>query len=265
MWKVFYLLIFISVIKTAGDVMGVQLEEKYLWFKMIYYGIPGLLLALHSILTLSPKRVFLFVLLASGTGAIMEYFGLKIGAFFGGHYVYSPQITLITVPIKVIVYWAIFIYTGYCIVTSFLYWLKQKKPTIKTGNYLLLLFTVLLDGLVVVALDLFLDPIAVRAGEWKWLEGGPYFGVPIGNFIGWLLVVVIATGIFRSIEYFFPIKEMKYNKSVLIIPVLGYGLLAVSFLIKAVRFQMFDLALVGSLLMFPIVFLNLYFYIRHKI
>jgi putative membrane protein len=86
---------------------------------------------------------------------------------------------------------------------------------IKTKNKnIIILFTILLDGLVVVALDLFMDPIAVKSGDWTWLEGGPYFGIPIGNFIGWFFVVVLAMGTFRAVEYFFPRKEIKYNKSI---------------------------------------------------
>jgi len=264
LWKVFYLLVFVIGIKIMGDLAGAQLEENYAWFRILFFALPGILLIFHSILVLSPKRALLFVLLAAGTGSIMEYIGLRDGVFFGGHYVYASQLTLFTVPLEVILYWAVFIYVGYSIVNSFLYWLKQKKPTFKAGNYISLVLAVLLDGLVVVALDFFMDPIAVRQGNWKWLEGGSYFGIPIGNFIGWFVVVIIATGIFRSVEYFFPKKEIQYDKSVFIIPVLEYGLLAVSFCFMAIQFKIHDLAFLGSLLMLPTVILNLILYRRYK-
>ncbi|MFH0773158.1 MAG: carotenoid biosynthesis protein [bacterium] len=241
-----------------------QLEEKYKWFRLLFFALPGVLLFLHAILTLSPKKALLFIFLASGTGTIMEYIGLKDGVFFGGHYIYKSQATLFTVPFNVILYWAVFIYAGYSIVNSFLYWLKQKKPNHKIGNYMLLLLTILLDGFVVVALDLFMDPIAVRMGEWKWLTGGAYFGVPIGNFVGWFIVVIIATGMFRVIEYFFPKKEIRYNKSIFIIPVLGYGMLAISFCFKALYFQMYDLVILGSLFMLSTVILNLFLFRKYK-
>jgi len=264
LWKVFYTLIFVIGIKIVGDLSGLELEESNNWFRIIMYSLPGIILVLHSILTLSAPRALLFVLLASGTGAVMEYIGLRDGVFFGGHYIYKSQATFYTVPYDVILYWSVFIYTGYSITNSFFYWLKKKRPTVKTGAFLLLLFTILLDGLIVVALDLFMDPIAVKSGDWTWLEGGPYFGIPIGNFLGWFFVVVFAMGIFRTVEYFFPKKEMKFDKSVYILPVVGYGLLAATFAFKAVRYNMIELALIGSLLMFPTVIFNLYLYSKSK-
>ncbi|GAB2474208.1 carotenoid biosynthesis protein [Streptosporangium sandarakinum] len=38
------------------------------------------------------------------------------------------------------------------------------------------------------AWDLFLDPQMLRLGLWVWHDGGPYRGVPLSNFAGWLLV-----------------------------------------------------------------------------
>ncbi|SNR36391.1 putative membrane protein [Actinomadura mexicana] len=38
------------------------------------------------------------------------------------------------------------------------------------------------------AWDLFLDPQMLRLGLWTWADGGPYRGVPLSNFAGWLVV-----------------------------------------------------------------------------
>ncbi|NDU76978.1 carotenoid biosynthesis protein [Actinomadura sp. DSM 109109] len=38
------------------------------------------------------------------------------------------------------------------------------------------------------AWDLFLDPQMLRLGLWTWADGGPYRGVPLTNFAGWLAV-----------------------------------------------------------------------------
>ena len=40
---------------------------------------------------------------------------------------------------------------------------------------------------LVVVCDLVLDPAAVRLGFWAWDEPGPYYGVPVINFVGWVL------------------------------------------------------------------------------
>lgn len=47
---------------------------------------------------------------------------------------------------------------------------------------------VLAGAAALTAWDLFLDPQMLRLGLWTWAEPGPYRGVPLGNFAGWLLV-----------------------------------------------------------------------------
>jgi len=128
----------------------------------------------------------------------------------------------------------------------------------------LLLLTILLDGWFVLVIDLFMDPLEVWKGAWTWVNGGPYFGVPIGNFVGWFTVAVLSSGIFRSLEYFFPKKELKFDKSIFIIPVILYGLVALSLLGMALQFQMYELGILGSLLMVPTVLFNLFLFNKYR-
>jgi len=44
-------------------------------------------------------------------------------------------------------------------------------------------------ALVAIVLDLAMEPVAVRAGLWTWTPPGPWLGIPIGNFVGWAVVV----------------------------------------------------------------------------
>jgi uncharacterized membrane protein len=44
-------------------------------------------------------------------------------------------------------------------------------------------------ALVAVSLDLLMEPVAVRIGLWRWTPPGPWLGVPIGNFVGWAVIV----------------------------------------------------------------------------
>jgi uncharacterized membrane protein len=47
-----------------------------------------------------------------------------------------------------------------------------------------------LASFVMVSWDLSMEPVwATVVHAWKWLDGGPYFGVPLSNFVGWLLTV----------------------------------------------------------------------------
>jgi hypothetical protein len=44
-------------------------------------------------------------------------------------------------------------------------------------------------AVVAIALDLLIDPVATRAGLWRWTPPGPWLGVPIGNFVAWGVIV----------------------------------------------------------------------------
>ncbi|MFD0891453.1 carotenoid biosynthesis protein, partial [Streptosporangium algeriense] len=48
-----------------------------------------------------------------------------------------------------------------------------------------------LGACALTAWDLFLDPQMTRLGLWTWHVPGPYRGVPLSNFVGWLLVSLL--------------------------------------------------------------------------
>lgn len=60
--------------------------------------------------------------------------------------------------------------------------------------------TVLLSGILMTLLDVVIDPLAVRGGRWflghifEYPDGGVYFGVPLSNFLGWLVVGWVTVG-----------------------------------------------------------------------
>ena len=47
----------------------------------------------------------------------------------------------------------------------------------------------LVAALLGVSLDLTMEPVAVRCGFWQWTPPGPWLGVPVGNFVGWVVIV----------------------------------------------------------------------------
>jgi putative membrane protein len=54
---------------------------------------------------------------------------------------------------------------------------------------------ILLSAAVLVAVDLVLDPAAVLLSIWVWTTPGPYYGIPISNYIGWFLTALVASTI----------------------------------------------------------------------
>ena len=263
-WWLFWIMIAFLVIDVLAAVVGIQLPAI---LQIIGTYVSPIILILHMLWFLGYLRGVLFAALAAVVGFIAEYLGTHFGWIFGGSYVYAERgVLLFDVPLSVIFYWIIFIYLGYMLTNSFLVWIKKTKPALKDKNLPLLPFLVILDGLFVVAIDIFMDPLAVRAGSWAWENPGPYFEIPIGNFFGWFLVAIVVTGIFRLFEYFKPGKETVMSKSLYIVPVIIYALICVSYIFNALNVGLLELTLIGFFAMMPVVFLNVMLFMawRHS-
>ena len=48
---------------------------------------------------------------------------------------------------------------------------------------------------LVLAMDVVLDPGAVAIGFWVYDAGGPFYGVPLSNYAGWVLSATVAVGV----------------------------------------------------------------------
>lgn len=58
---------------------------------------------------------------------------------------------------------------------------------------------VLSAAVLLTLVDGVLDPGAASLGFWAWPEGGPYYGVPISNYLGWLLSSSLAAAILLAL------------------------------------------------------------------
>ncbi|MEM4735022.1 MAG: carotenoid biosynthesis protein [Candidatus Thorarchaeota archaeon] len=52
-----------------------------------------------------------------------------------------------------------------------------------------------LSSLVLVVVDLILDPAAVVLNIWVWTEPGPYYGIPLTNYSGWFLTALVTNAL----------------------------------------------------------------------
>lgn len=70
---------------------------------------------------------------------------------------------------------------------------KTLGPAWRAGSGALV-STALMSGILMMLLDVVIDPLAVRGERWflghifDYPDGGIYFGVPVSNFIGWTVV-----------------------------------------------------------------------------
>ncbi|TFG12255.1 carotenoid biosynthesis protein [Candidatus Thorarchaeota archaeon] len=55
-----------------------------------------------------------------------------------------------------------------------------------------------LSAMILVWTDLLLDPAAVLLEIWIWAYPGPYYGIPISNYVGWFLTATLASTILHG-------------------------------------------------------------------
>jgi uncharacterized membrane protein len=138
----------------------------------------------HALVHRGLRWTAVYVLVTTGTGLLAESLGTSTGFPFG-EYDYAGTLgwKLLSVPVVIPLAWAMMAYP--CLLVG------QRLATTRLG-------AAAVGGFALAAWDLFLDPQMVEAGHWTWadvqlaLPGSP--GIPVSNYLGWLLVAVLMVG-----------------------------------------------------------------------
>jgi uncharacterized membrane protein len=144
--------------------------------------LPALLFAfLHGRMLWNQRDILIFFSICAAVGGTIEKIGITTGFPFGRYFfihVMGPKIS--GIPILLGLAYLGMGYLSWLIASLILGW-EQRSPT---GWRVVTLPA--FAALVMTSWDLCMDPVwstIVRA--WTWIDGGPYFGVPIANFFGW--------------------------------------------------------------------------------
>ncbi len=153
-------------------------------------------------------NIITFVIISFFIGIFIEIIGTKTGLIFGGKYDFnlklSPGPSISGIPLIIPLSWSGLTYMilNYCELIlggSFNSWSNQ--------NITLLL----LPSILMVLIDLILDPIAVDEKRWSWKKSGAYYGVPLLNFVGWLFTTFLILFTFQLFQSDFNIdKEVDF-------------------------------------------------------
>jgi uncharacterized membrane protein len=124
-----------------------------------------------------------------GTVAVVawasEALGSKTGIPFGAyHYTARLQPQVLGVPLLIPLAWLMMLPPAWAV--------AQRITGRATG-----LAFILVSAFAFTAWDLFLDPQMVHWGLWAWDQPGHYFGIPLVNFAGWMLVSALVTLVAR--------------------------------------------------------------------
>ncbi len=140
------------------------------------------LLVYHSA---GARRTALLVATVVVAGWAAEAIGSKTGFPFGAyHYTDRLQPQLLGVPVLIPLAWLMMLPPA---------WAVAQRITGRASGVLF----VVVSALAFTAWDLYLDPQMVHWGLWAWDQPGQYFGIPLVNYAGWLLVSALITVLAR--------------------------------------------------------------------
>jgi putative membrane protein len=119
---------------------------------------------------------------AAALGLAAEWAGTRSGFPFGAYrYTGLLRPAVATVPLVVPLAWAAMGLPAYAVGAAVA---RGRAGRIAAG------------AVALTAWDLFLDPQMISNGFWRWAHPGPYHGVPLSNFAGWLLVSAVLMAVF---------------------------------------------------------------------
>jgi putative membrane protein len=134
-----------------------------------------------GVLPLVGRRAAAGVVALAGYAYAIEYVGIRTGLPYGEFY-YGVDLgpTVAGVPVGLPVFFLPLVMNAYLLVVLLLGKLADHAPTRLTAVIA-----------AVVAMDLVLDPGAVGLGFWVYPGGGPFYGVPLSNYLGWVLSATV--------------------------------------------------------------------------
>ena len=172
---------------------------------MILGGLSGLVVILllfclwHAAVALGPRLALAFFAITAVTSFLFEEAGVVTGLVFGPyHYTQALGPWLGSVPIVIPLAWFVLVYPGYILANL----IVGGWPVGTPGGRGRLVGMALLGALVMAAGDLLVDPLLAgpAVGAWVWERGGPWFGVPVQNSLGWILTAFTIYVLYRSLE-----------------------------------------------------------------
>jgi len=189
---------------------------------------------LHAWYSLGGRNTAVFFGVSAAVSWLFEEVGVKTGLVYGPyHYTDYLGAKLGEVPLLIPLAWFMMIYPSYVIAGLVL----ARRPFGTAGGAGRLVALAALGAVVMTAWDLVIDPIlsgpSVRA--WIWEQDGPWFGVPVHNYAGWLLTVFTVYLAYRAYERRFGTEPLGPLAGwAAAVPLATYGLMLASNLLSGI-------------------------------
>jgi putative membrane protein len=153
----------------------------------------------HASVALGLRLTLAFFAITTVTSWIFEEIGVVTGLIFGPyHYTSSLGPWVGSVPVLIPLAWFMLVYPSYALANL----IGHGWPVGTPGGRGHLVRLAILGALLITAWDLVVDPIlsGPTVGAWVWERGGPYYGVPVQNSLGWIVTSFTVYLLYRSVE-----------------------------------------------------------------
>lgn len=265
-YKIIWVLFIATISLVCLDAYVNLVDQTYLEIvNILTLASPLVLTVVHAAWYLGTKEAIVFALFTSAFSLGYEFLGLESGFLFGGDYAYAEGRLgnlIFGVPVLVPAFWCIFSYTAYCVTNALHLWKGKDLPSIEKDELKSVVKLIFQDSIVIVSIDVLLDPLFVHEGFWTWSVEGAYYGIPIGNFLGWAVMGIIISTVLRTYQFYNPMFVSKEFSSTLLIPVIGYGSLGLVLAGACWSVGLLEEAVVGSVLLFLIFFNTMIHYFK---
>jgi putative membrane protein len=251
--------LYVSAILLGAFFYDAVLRSALTWL-VVFPSIPGGLKTLTAILavfslthawySLGGRNTVAFFALSAIVSWAFEQAGIATGLVFGPyHYTDYLGGKLGDVPVLIPLAWFMMIYPAYVVANLIL----DRRPIGTPGGAAPLLRLAMASAVVMTAWDLVVDPIlsGPQVKAWIWEGGGPYFGIPIHNYAGWLLTTFTVYVGYRALEQRRAAQGAgdiaPLGPAAAALPVAAYGLMLIADLLSGVAPA--GLAIIGAVVM----------------
>lgn len=181
----------------------------------------------HAVWTLGWRHALVFFGLAFVVGLAFEAVGVATGWVYGGYH-YSPRLgpQLFRVPVLIPMSWFMVVYLAHAVTERLTGGAGQPRTASRAA------LACVLGAVVATAWDVVADPQMARTNLWVWEQPGEFFGVPVQNFIGWMITSFVVLVAYRAATWKWPPQPWADSSPLFAaLPVIAYGALALSFVV----------------------------------
>jgi putative membrane protein len=211
-------LLLVTALLDIGPLLGVSNDAN-----AILTILAGLLfIILHGGLAWGWRNLGVFVAITVAVSFCSEALGVATGWVFG-HYHYTDLLgpKILGVPLLIQAGYVAMSYAS--LVTARV--ILNRLGTPRGGGFI---GVALCGALLMVSWDVAMDPYqSTLGGDWIWEQGGPYFGVPFHNYLGWFGTVFVFMLLYLAYESRYPLPApASTSRWFWSVPVFYYALIA---------------------------------------